>query len=274
MVVILCLASKAMDWPNAPLTTALSDKAHVLATETLAQARRHLISTERPRAVLVSDMGVTLPEYRDIHSPLVLYAQSGGTVIYCGTFSCNSLHQNIRLMFKTSWGLQWSPCAYTNMDVIANPRMVRLDVASLVYTYCSKATYLGNVSPEDAVYVDAPPLPNEDTEEEDESWIPPNRSTMTFAPSGLGHVGYVGHAFVDEVIRKAIIAMCFRRGSRVVDPPGTGIPPIRVSFTLGLLFISTILIRFPRVLPTILSHTHPPWPPAAVVHDAVSSWFP
>ena len=255
MVVIFCLTSKATDCLNAQLVAALSDKAHVLPAETSAQARRYLASTKRPRAVLVSDMGTTLPEYRDILSLLVLYAQSGGTVIYCGSFSSDSRYQDISFMFKTSWGLQWSPCAYTNMDVTANSRMTRLDVASIVQNYCSKATYLGNVAPRDAVYVDAPPAANEDEDEDEEvqPWTPLNRSTMTFAPSGLGRVGYIGHAFVDEVIRKAIIAMCFHRSSRAIVPPGAGTLPPHVSLGPGLLFVSrlAILTRDPRVLSTI-----------------------
>ena len=134
-------------------------------------------------------------------------------------------------MFKTAWGLQWSPCAYTNMDVTVNPRMTRLDINSLVQSYRSKATYLGNVVPAAAVYVESPPTVDEDSEEEEQTrpWTAPNRSTITFAPSGMGHVGYVGHLSVDEVVRKAVIAMCFRRNSRTLVPPGAGVPPTRVS---------------------------------------------
>ena len=124
------------------LAPAFVGKAAQREVNNVSQALRYLNSTTRPRAVLVLDNAVTLPAYRDVLLHLVQYARSGGTVIFCGRFSCDSLYDDITLMFKSAWGLPWTPCAYTNVDVAVNASMKLLDKNHLVKTYCSKATYL------------------------------------------------------------------------------------------------------------------------------------
>ena len=110
-----------------------------------------------------------------------------------------------------------------------------LDVASLVQSCCSKAAYVGNVVPVDAVYVDALHQP---TGIEKRSVIDP-LSTARERGSHLPGWGVSATSAV-AVVLEEVVTVCFHRGSpsRAIVPPGAGIPRIRVRFGPRLLVVS------------------------------------
>ena len=207
----------------------LSQRALLRRAETSSQARRYLTSTTRPHAVIVTDNAVTLPKYRDVLQLLVDYAAAGGTVVYAGMFSSFTIHPDIEFMFKSAWGLPWRPCAYTRETIAVNPLIKGLHVNMLVPRYSMKATYLGDVAPSDAVYLELPQIRKLTKSTAGQSSAT-CKTPAAFAAIGRGRVGYVGDVNGEKDTTSLILAMCFHPAARAPPAPGTG-SPISVSVT-------------------------------------------
>ncbi|PIL32503.1 transporter [Ganoderma sinense ZZ0214-1] len=235
LIVILCLKfEEGFDQANAHLLSVLAQRDVVRKAWTPSQARRYLMSTTRPHAVILADAEVTEPMHHELLARLVEYAEAGGTVIYAGPFTAASLYPDINSTFKTAWGLQWSVSAACGDGTFAvNPQVKGLNTKGLVKRCKFQAAiHVDNVALEDAVYISAALAKKGGNGSS--SHAVTYKTPAAFGKIGRGRVGYVGDMHGEPATTNLILAMCFWPGSRAPIPPGDGVPEV---FYTGLAFV-------------------------------------
>ena len=195
---------------------------------TPAQARRHVVSNIRPRAVILADDVVTKPQCHELHARLAEYAAAGGTVIYVGPISTSSLFPDPETMFDDVWGLPWRVTNRSDRyqgSYTVNPLLKGFDTPALVKRCSLPGKPIDKVALGDAVYLPlrfAKKLANANAHAP-----PPSARTCethaAFAKVGRGRVGYIGDApggLRERATTDLILAMCFWPGSQAPVAPG------------------------------------------------------
>jgi hypothetical protein len=214
-VLLLTLDSQTwFDEMYARLIESLVSRAKIERASTATAAIRRLSSADevRPRAVLVTDTGLTEGKHpNDLLDTVLSYVRSGGTIVFCCLFAGFSHAPDFNQFFRTKLSLPWQFGDYYRTTVhLAQTHRVR-DVlnkkSNLHKEYSQKAVYLKNAEPDSAVYV-----PSEESDTESFVFAPHpvnfRQTPVAFTGYGLGWLGYVGDVNTEEGTDEAVLAMC------------------------------------------------------------------
>eukprot|EP00877_Chromochloris_zofingiensis_P001954 jgi/Chrzof1/1175/Cz01g43150.t1 len=106
----------------APFLSLLRDRCTVKVAKNVSAASSHLSTTSaKPAAVLVTDGDIANKTCKDLRGALAEYARHGGTIIFCGLFSCELEMDVIDRFFKDSFGPPWTHGEYLRTTFALNP---------------------------------------------------------------------------------------------------------------------------------------------------------
>jgi hypothetical protein len=108
------------DMTYAPLIDILDRSAQLKRAESPERALSYL-ENNKPKAIIVTDEGLTEVGNASVLAKVVSYARSGGLVIIGLHFPCFANDEGFRLVFKDGFGLPWMPGEYHQGDFQFNP---------------------------------------------------------------------------------------------------------------------------------------------------------
>ena len=168
---------------------------------------------EAVKIALVTDAGISRPEYEAALAALVNFVRAGGTAIIMGYFSACITPDETDRFFLYTWSLPWRSGPYHRTTSWLNPavswvEMNRLVIDDLDLSYSQEALHLSNVPHGSAVY-----LPGVDSRIERMGilTIPIEDETQTpvaIGAVGFGRLAYVGDVNGESGSEKVVIAMC------------------------------------------------------------------
>ncbi|KAL1999505.1 hypothetical protein VTN02DRAFT_4423 [Thermoascus thermophilus] len=151
------------------------------------------LSSNNPRAILVTDPGLTRSEHYKVFKKVLPYVQGGGILIFCLQFSSFIRPADFDRFFRTKLHLPWKFGIYERNDTYLNRSVTHIkNMDRLPRVYSQKAVRLKDVDPGDALY-----LPSSGGE-----------APVAFTAYEQGWVGYTGDVNTEEGTYQAIVAMC------------------------------------------------------------------
>ncbi|KAL6301888.1 hypothetical protein BKA93DRAFT_442434 [Sparassis latifolia] len=208
------------------LLTALRAKAEVHEVTSSGNAIQRLSTAPHPKAIIVTDAGVTERKNNKVLAKLVEYVTSGGTIIFACQFSSFVRPVDMNSMFQKSWNLPWNAGSYHRTTFALNSSVKGLGLDGLASEYSMKAVHLRNVALHASVY-----LPTSESCIQSLVFAPSpvgrlNETPVAFASFGNGYIGYVGDVNAEENSSNVVIAMCLASEPRLAS--GTPTPPNNV----------------------------------------------
>lgn len=208
-VFLLCLSFQSfLDQQYASLIDGISQSAQLKRAKSAAGAIRYLDSNT-PKAIVVTDEGLTKPGNTDLLSRIQSYLQNGGVVIF-GLHFPSFVTDTFDSFFEESFGVTWKRGNYQRGTFQVNnfytlPRGVV--ASSLPSAYSMKALHVRGAKPQEKLFV---PVPGSKTQ------------SMVFAPAdvdqsqaatvgariGNGFLAYVGDVNGEEESDAVILALC------------------------------------------------------------------
>jgi hypothetical protein len=163
-----------------------------------------------PTAVLITAGDFAKRSHQGIHGPVVDYAKSGGTVVFCQQFSSLISPPLFDSFFGSTWSLPWKFGNYNRTTFYLNPsRNGKLkDKVMLPKSYSMKAVHVKGAKKEDAVYVTTSSSVVQSHVFGPESAHTPDQAPVLFTSVGDGFLGYVGDVNAEEGTTSVILAMC------------------------------------------------------------------
>ncbi|KAL1963223.1 hypothetical protein VTN77DRAFT_8548 [Rasamsonia byssochlamydoides] len=197
----------------------LAERAKIQRASAADAAVRDLASFKEdpPKAILITDPGVTEKKQpKALLEHLLAYVRSGGTSIFCCTFSSFIRPSDFNQFSRTKLDLPWEFGDYHRTTVHLNRSNLRarqiLDHRPCVYeSYSQKAVFLKKVDPSAAVY-----LSTEDSRTESHVFylekVDVGQTPVAFTRYGEGWLGYVGDVNTEEGSDEVILQCVGCRG--------------------------------------------------------------
>ncbi|OCH91987.1 hypothetical protein OBBRIDRAFT_833801 [Obba rivulosa] len=189
-----------MDELNTYLYSALRKRAELTHLTSARAAIERLMRTPTPKAVIVTDAGVTEHEHRNVLERLVAYTKGGGIVVFACQFSSFVKFKDLSAMFKVMWKLPWTAGSYSATDFRPNRAAKGIDTTGFAPKFDAKALQLDGVAREDAIY-----HPSHIHSKAGDTMSTP----AAYTTCGIGRVGFVGDVNSTEESISVILAMCF-----------------------------------------------------------------
>ncbi|KAI0011942.1 hypothetical protein F4779DRAFT_571033 [Xylariaceae sp. FL0662B] len=167
-----------------------------------AQQALHLLKQDKvPRAILITDPGITDLENRELSRRVIEYARNGGTVVLSMYFASTVEIDDFEA-YMEQWGLPWRVHSGTRRDCAVNPsasgRPNLQWMEGLPALYWSKSLFLHHVAPEDCWYLPAPSQDDDD---------PETQTPIVFSKIGKGFLGFIGDVNQTAAADAVLLAM-------------------------------------------------------------------
>ncbi|KAL0954417.1 hypothetical protein HGRIS_003403 [Hohenbuehelia grisea] len=197
------------DESNASIMSTITAKGHLARAKTPAATVRYL-STHTPRAVVVTDEGITSRTNKTALTAVLDYARNGGTVVIGFNFPSFISGPDFDRFFAQDLGLPWKRGDYHRTDFVLNLEAslpAHADRAGLPSTYSMKAVHVKGVSAEDQLYapaagamtqshVFAPMLADQ------------RQAAAAATKMGEGILVYIGDVNGEEETEQLVLALC------------------------------------------------------------------
>jgi hypothetical protein len=159
----------------------------------------------RPKAIFVTDPGITTTKNDIVSDKLVDFARNGGIVVLGGLFSSSIRPSDLRRYFK-KWDLSWKDGSYHRTTVALNQTAGGVPRSELPSSYSQKALFLANVDSNAAWY-----LPTESSVVESRVFPPgpvaTSETPVAFTKVGNGWLGYIGDVNAEEDTDAVVLGM-------------------------------------------------------------------
>lgn len=171
-----------------------------------------------PKAIFITDPGITDPENKEVSTQVVEYVRNGGTAILGLGFSSNVKPADFQEYMSEQWDLPWKLHSYNREDwainITASGPPSSQWMHGLQALYRERCVNIDKVAPIARWYTLAPdPYDPDDYENEDEwraataKMAPKTQTPVAFASVGKGRLGYTGDVNQHESTDAVILAM-------------------------------------------------------------------
>ncbi|EED14063.1 transcription factor Rba50, putative [Talaromyces stipitatus ATCC 10500] len=201
----------------ASLFKQLHDSAHIERTETADAAIRYL-TEKNPKAIIITDEGLTLNENTQVLEKVVEYVRNGGRAIIGLLFPNCAQWDDIGDLFNRAFQLPWKSANYMRETFEVNPSCTLPDsvsVSSLPKSYMAKALHIKNARPHEKILVPENEFDEEDYEDRPipergltPAYLEQTQAMVTGAKVGDGYVAYCGDVNGEDGSDKVILALC------------------------------------------------------------------
>lgn len=179
---------------------------------------------EPPKAIYITDSGITKPKNREVSKRVVEYARNGGTVILGLAFASNVNFAVFNSYMAQHWGLPWKYHSYTSEDCAINIAATgppgKQWLNGLQALYPQRSMYINNVDRTACWYLPAPYPSDPYGDRPEAKWrveaptlatlatlAPRTQTPVAFAPVGKGRLGYTGDVKQLESTDAVVLSM-------------------------------------------------------------------
>ncbi|KAH8589778.1 hypothetical protein B0O99DRAFT_636194 [Bisporella sp. PMI_857] len=188
------------------LMNTIAQKAVVHQAGNTQEALNLLNADMKPKAIFVTDPGITTTKNNTVSDKVVDFARNGGVVVLGGLFSSFIRRDVLGGYFNKKWDLAWEVGSYQRTTVALNQTAKGLPPGSLPSSYSQKAVFLANVNSNAAWY-----LPTEGSVIESRVFYPEPVATSetpaAYTEVGNGWLGYVGDVNAEEGTDAVVLGM-------------------------------------------------------------------
>jgi hypothetical protein len=209
-ILFLSLAFQSyLDEAYSSLIDDLDKHACLKRAKAAAGAIRYL-EANNPKAILVTDEGLTKAKNRSVLDKVVPYLWNGGLVIIGLHFPHFTTRDVFDKFFGSAFGLSWLRGDYHRTDFQFNPSSTlpaNVASASLPAPFSMKVLHVTNARPEEKIFV---PVPEATTQSHvfPPSHVDQAQAAIVGAKVGDGYVAYVGDVNGEEGSNKVILSLC------------------------------------------------------------------
>ncbi|KAF7113820.1 hypothetical protein CNMCM5793_004875 [Aspergillus hiratsukae] len=203
-----------LDDVYASLLDKLAKSARVKRVKTANAALRYL-DDNNPRAIIITDQGLTDCSHHEVLRKVQTYIRYGGLAII-GLHFPNSVTWDVfGSFFAFGFGLPWKPADYTRNNFNVNPSCVLpegVKSSLLPVPPYTKVLHVKGARPHERIlvpvtYPDSESISSSEgiSEEENEDEI---QAAVTGARLGSGYLVYCGNVNPEEAIDRIILSLC------------------------------------------------------------------
>lgn len=221
---VLLLSLSYMDFLDevyASLFQKLENTARVQRAKSPNDAIQYL-TKNRPKAVIITDEGLTLKANAIVLPTLIWYLRAGGIAIIGLHFPNFGHFDAIDSFFESAFDLPWKCGSYTKNDLEVNPFCKLPDgvaLSSLAGPQYVKALYIKHARPDEKIIVPEPVADEPDSEEPEiedmpqkpeitPEYLEETQATTTGAKIGNGYLVYCGNVNPGDELNRIILALC------------------------------------------------------------------
>ncbi|RFU30491.1 hypothetical protein B7463_g5864, partial [Scytalidium lignicola] len=168
------------------------------------------LESNKPKAIIVTDEGITEPTTRPVVEKLYTYIQNGGRVIIGLHFPTFVAVGKLNYFFTHHFGLSWRRGSYTRDDFQLNPACSLpnyVAARSFPPPYSMKALHLIGAKPEEKIFVPIPGDPSQPARYTAE-YLDSTEARVLAARIERGYIVYIGDMNPEEGSDKVIVAFC------------------------------------------------------------------
>lgn len=163
-----------------------------------------------PKAILVTDEGLTKTKNRVVRERVVSYVRDGGLVIFGLHFSNSTRMDVFDTFFNETFDLPWQHGDYHRSEFQLNPSCsLPIGVASnrLPESYSMKVIHVKNARPEEKISV---PVANAITQSNvfPPEYVDQAQAAVVGSKVGNGYLVYVGDVNAEEGSDNIILSLC------------------------------------------------------------------
>jgi len=209
-ILFLSLAFQSfLDETYSSLIDDLDKHARLKRAKSTASVIQYL-KANNPKAILVTDEGLTEAKNRPVLDKVVSYLRNGGLVIIGLHFPNFTAMDVFDEFFGKAFGLPWVHGDYHRADFQFNPSSTlpaNVASASLPAPFSMKVLHVKNARPEEKIFI---PVPEAMTQSHvfPPSYVDQAQSAVVGAKVGDGYVAYVGDVNGEQGSNKVILSLC------------------------------------------------------------------
>lgn len=209
-ILFLSLAFRSfLDEIYSSLIDDLDRHAHLKRAKAAGGAIRYL-EANNPKAILVTDEGLTKAKNRPVLDKVVSYLLNGGLVIIGLHFPSFTAMDVFDKFFGKAFGLPWVHGDYHRTDFQFNPSSTlppNVASASLPAPFSMKVLHVKNARPEEKIFI---PVPEAMTQSHvfPPSYVDQTQAAVVGAKVRDGYMAYIGDVNGEQGSNKVILSLC------------------------------------------------------------------
>ncbi|OBT92911.1 hypothetical protein VE01_08955 [Pseudogymnoascus verrucosus] len=198
-----------LDESYSSLFNRLNESTQLRRAKVASEAIQYLEESS-PRAILVTDEGLTKTENRVVLDKVVLYVRNGGLVIFGLHFPNFTRMDDFDNFFNRAFGIPWKHGDYHRSDFKLNPTCsLPLGAASdsLPAPYSMKVLHVKNAQPHEKVFI---PVSGAKTQSSvfPTEYVDQAQAAVVAANVGNGYLVYCGDVNPGDASDSVILSLC------------------------------------------------------------------